>query len=100
MKVLVPVHHFPPRSNGGVENYTLRLARWLQSHGHEAEVICIEAIDQGPAGQIDARRETCHGLTVWRLAFDLLGADKRWSYDNPLLGDWFRNFIERSRPDI
>lgn len=47
MKILLAVHHFPPRYSAGAELYTYRLARWLLTHGHEAEVVCVETLDEG-----------------------------------------------------
>jgi glycosyltransferase involved in cell wall biosynthesis len=39
VRILLPVHGFPPTATAGVEVYTLRLARALQARGHEALVL-------------------------------------------------------------
>jgi glycosyltransferase involved in cell wall biosynthesis len=101
MNIVLPVHHFPPRYSAGAELYTFRLARWLQMHGHQAEVICIEAIDRGSSGVLEAVEDSYEGIAVWRLAFDMAQADDfRWTYDNPLLRAWFTAYFQRHRPDI
>jgi len=102
MKVVLPVHHFPPDYSSGAELYTLRLARWLIQHGHEAEVVCIRAIDRGRPDQLEAVRDIYEGVPVWRLSFDLLRAPQRglWTYDNALLGEWFDRYLAEARPDL
>lgn len=102
MKIILPVHHFPPRYSAGAELYTFRLARWLIKHGHDAEVVCIESIDQGIPGELQVVQDSYQGITVWRLAFNLIDAPERqrWNYDNPLIGAWFGGYLKRTRPDI
>jgi glycosyltransferase involved in cell wall biosynthesis len=101
MNIVLPVHHFPPRYSAGAELYTFRLARWLQEHGHRVEVVCIEAIDRPSSGELEAVQDNYEGIAVWRLAFDMAGADDfRWTYDNPLLSAWFASYFRRNRPDI
>lgn len=102
MKIVLPVHHFPPRYNAGAELYTQRLARLLQRRGHAVEVVCVEWIDRGEPGELSAAPGRYEGIPIWRLAFNLLGAAEqaRWRYDNPLLGDWFKRYLEQAQPDI
>jgi glycosyltransferase involved in cell wall biosynthesis len=102
MKIVLPVHHFPPDHSSGAELYTLRLARWLIQHGHEAEAVCIHAIDHGLPDRLDVTRNEYEGVPVWRLSFDLFRAPQRatWLYNNPLLGEWFDQYLQCHRPDI
>ena len=102
MKIVLPVHHFPPRYSAGAELYTFRLARWLQSHGHLVKVVCVEAIDQGAPGELRATADRYEGIPVWRLAFNLGSEENsaRVHYDNPLPGEWFANYLQRARPDL
>ncbi len=102
MKITLPVHHFPPHYSAGAELYAFRLARWLIAHGHDVEVVCVESIDQGNPGELQATEDRYQGITVWRLAFNLIEAPERlrWNYDNPLLGAWFAEYLERARPDL
>jgi glycosyltransferase involved in cell wall biosynthesis len=102
VKLVLPVHHFPPRYSAGAELYTFRLARWLQARGHQVEVVCVEAIDQGRPGELRAEQDTYAGIPVWRLAFNLIDAAerRRWDFDNPLIGEWFAGYLRRAAPDI
>ncbi len=64
-------------------------------------MVCIEAIDRGEPGELQAVADTYESIPVWRLAFDMARADDdRWSYDNPLLNAWFTAYFQRQRPDI
>jgi glycosyltransferase involved in cell wall biosynthesis len=102
MKIVLPVHHFPPRYSAGAELYTLRLARQLQARGHDAEVVCVEAIDAGRPGELQAEHDNYQGIPVWRLTFNLVDAPERqlWNFDNPLLGAWFAEHVRQARPDL
>jgi glycosyltransferase involved in cell wall biosynthesis len=101
MKIVLPVHHFPPRYSAGAELYTFRLARWLQAHGHQVEVVCVEAIDRGGPGELQVVEDRYEGIAVQRLSFDMVRAnDYRWSYDNPLLREWFAAYLAARQPDI
>lgn len=102
MKVVLPVHHFPPRYNAGAELYTFRLARWLLARGHAVEVVCVEAIDRGRSDALEVEADHYDGIPVWRLSFNLIAAPdrRRMDYENPLLNGWFRQYLERTRPDL
>jgi len=102
MKIVLPVHHFPPRYSAGAELYTYRLAKWLQAHGHEVEVVAIEDIESGDATKLEATHDHHQGIPVWRLSFNLLKSPQRelWEFDNPLLGEWFERYFQRQRPDL
>lgn len=102
MKIVLPVHHFPPGYSAGAELYTYRLARWLQAHDHDVEVVCIEAIDQGNVGELQAARDHYDGIPVWRIALNLVDDPRRpaHSYDHPALRRWFTDYFARTEPDL
>lgn len=102
MKIVLPVHHFPPRYSAGAELYTFRLARWLQQQGHQAEVVAVESIEEGSTGQLTVSADEYEGIPVQRLTFNLIEAAerRRWDYDNDLLGDWFGDYLLQSQPDL
>ena len=102
MKVVIPVHHFPPRFQAGAENYTFRLARWLAGHGHAVHVVCVESIDATPGSGVTSRTEPYEGIPVSRLAIDLAGAPDAFERGiaNPAIGAWFAELLERERPDL
>jgi len=101
MNIVLPVHHFPPRYHAGAELYTYRLAQRLQAHAHRVEVVCIEAVDRGAVGELEAAQDEYHGLPVWRLSYNLMD-DPDWHirYDHPRLGEWFADYVARTRPDL
>ncbi|MFV9505139.1 MAG: glycosyltransferase family 4 protein [Oscillochloridaceae bacterium umkhey_bin13] len=100
MKLLLAVHHFPPRYSAGAELYTFRLARWLIAHGHQAEVVCIETLDEGRAAGVTAEPDQYEGVPVWRLHLGLRNAPANWSYANPMVADWLAERMRAARPDL
>ena len=100
MRVLLAVHHFPPRYSAGAELYVLRLARELLQHGHQAEVVCVETIDVTKPFGVDVALDQYAGIPVWRLHLGLKGAPAQWSYDNPAIAAWFEQQVQLSQPDI
>ena len=100
MRIVLPVHHFPPRYSAGAELYTFRLARWLIQHGHEAEVVCVEHIDAHGANPIHARADVYEGVPVWRLDLDLHSAPSAWTFCNPAIREWFAGYLDERQPDL
>jgi glycosyltransferase involved in cell wall biosynthesis len=102
MKIVLPVHHFPPRHTAGAELYTFRLARWLIEHGHAAEVVCVDAIDVGEPGKLQVAQDMYQQIPVWRLSYNIMASPERsrWNFDNPLIGQWFADYLSRFQPDI
>ena len=101
MKIALISHHFPPHYSAGAEQYAYRIARELQRRSLTVEIVCVESITTGtltPACQT----ETYHGLLVHRLSFDVRQAPDifEWSFRNPELGQWVRDYLQRARPDI
>lgn len=102
MRIVMPVHHFPPRYTAGSELYALRLSKKLIELGHEVEVVTIESIDADVPGGISADMEPHDGVPAWRLRFNLLEASERevWNFDNPLLEEWFSRYLAQDPPDV
>lgn len=101
MRIVLAVHHFPPRYTAGAELYTYRLARWLNRAGHEAEVVCVESVQDG---DLTPRcvRDVYDGVPVYRLHINLKEAPDpvRWQFWNPQIGSWFADFLRAARPDL
>lgn len=102
MRLLLPVHHFPPHYSAGAEHYTLRLAHAMQARGHEVAVVAIEEIDAGAVDRVESQYDSYQEVPVWRLHFNLVDARERlrWNFDNPLLENWFANHLANHRPDL
>jgi glycosyltransferase involved in cell wall biosynthesis len=101
MKVVIPVHHFPPRYQSGAENYTFGLARALMRRGHAVHVVCVESIE-APRDMLSSREECYQGIPISRLTIDLANAADRFQRGiaNPAVGEWFATLLERERPDL
>jgi glycosyltransferase involved in cell wall biosynthesis len=100
VRVLLPVHHFPPRYSAGAELYTLRLARWLLAHGHEAEVVCVERVDYQRPSAFEVALEPFEEVPVWRLSLGMAGTPSRWRFDHPLINAWVAEHIAQTQPDL
>lgn len=102
MKVVLTIHHFPPNYSAGAEIYTFRLANWLVKQGHSVEVVCIESITHSTEHKLEHQHEIYEGLSVWRLYFHLQESPDPfyYSFDNPLIGAWFSEFLKQIKPDL
>lgn len=100
MKLLLAVHHYPPRYTAGAELYTHRLARWLIAHGHEVEVVCVEELNGDRPAALTARLDHHEGVPVWRLSLGMAGAPFSWSYDHPLINAWLAEHLAQRRPHL
>jgi len=102
LKVLLAVHHFPPRHIGGAEWKAHRIACRLREKGYEVQVICVESDTYGPAGQLEHTDELYDGIPVRRLFFNLpLSADPfRSSFRNLLIEQHLLSYLEDFRPDV
>ena len=104
MKVVIAVHHFPPRHTSGAELRTYRTAAWLRDHGHDVYVVCVEAIGSGNSNGsgLTFEDDTYDGLRVRRLSFNLATAPHpfRWAYDNPWIGHHLRDYLAELAPDL
>lgn len=102
MRILLAVHHFPPRYTGGAEWRALRTAKALAKRGHEVRVVCVESIYGPSGGGIKAEIDTYEGIVVERLSFDLSGSPDPflWSYDNPLVGSYIDRRISEFHPSL
>ncbi len=102
MRILLAVHHFPPRYTGGAEWRTYRTARALIARGHTVRVVCVEQIDAPNAHPIAWSDEDFQGVPVRRLRFYLATAPDWfvWSYDNRWIGEHLRELFAEFRPDV
>jgi glycosyltransferase involved in cell wall biosynthesis len=102
LKVVLTIHHFPPNYTAGAEIYTFRLANRLIQQGHTVEVVCIESIDHNNGQTLRYDHESYEGISVRRLAVNLVHAPDpfRYSFENPIIGEWFGQFLEATRPDL
>ncbi len=102
LRITYIVHHYPPAYRAGAEQYTHRVAAWMQSQGHDVEVVTLESINEGSSKRIEATRDLYEDVPVHRLRFKLVGApdELTWRYDNPLLERWVDDYLHTRRPDF
>ncbi len=102
MKIVIGVHHFPPRYTGGAEWQAFRTAQALQVRGHTVRVVCVEHVDRGPASGVDWEDDVYEGVPVRRLSFDWRAAPapRVFEYRNPWIGDHLRAWFADERPDL
>ena len=102
MRIVLAVHHFPPRYLGGAEWRAYRTAKALQAHGHSVNVICVEYIDGGPAQGVEWRDDVYDQVPVRRLSFNLSAAPDpfRWEYDNTWIGVHLSGLLLKRRAHV
>ncbi len=102
MKILIAVHHFPPRFTGGAEWETYRIAATLRARGHQVRVVCVERVDQGPKDGVAWEDDLYNGVAVRRLSFNRASVPDidRFEYDNPWIGKALEDLIHEFQPDI
>lgn len=102
MKIVIAVHHFPPRYTSGAELRAYRTAAWLRDHDHDVRVICVEAIDTGDGHDLAFEDDVYDELPVRRLSFNLAAAPDpfRWTYDNLWIGEHLREYLSELAPDL
>ncbi len=102
MRILLAVHHFPPRHTGGAEWRAYRTATTLQARGHTVRVVCVERIDAGPDNGVTWEDEIFQGIAVRRLSFNLAASPDpfRWEYDNIWIGEHLRGLLTEFHPEV
>ncbi len=102
LKILLAVHHFPPRFTGGAEWRAYRTAAALQARGHQVQVVCIERINQGEGAELTWEDDVYNGINVRRLSFNLASAPDpfRWEYNNPWIGTHLAGIMKQYQPDV
>jgi glycosyltransferase involved in cell wall biosynthesis len=102
MRIVIAVHHFPPRYTSGAELRAYRSAAWLRDHGHEVYVVCVEAIDDGDGRGLTYEDKPYDGLPVRRLSLNVATPPDpfRWSYDNLWIGEHLRGYLAQLRPHV
>jgi len=101
MKVAMITHHFPPKYNAGAEQYAYRVAKMLLKMGHQVDVVSVEANNSGTLDPV-CEMEEYHDIPVHRLFFNLELAPNPLEilFRNPYLGQWVKEYLDRSNPDI
>jgi glycosyltransferase involved in cell wall biosynthesis len=101
MKIIMGVHHFPPRYTGGAEWRAYRTAAALAQRGHTVSVVCVENIQTNAEPGGSWTDEVYENLPVRRLSIQIDTPPDRlgWVYDNPWIGDHLQDWLADQRPD-
>jgi len=102
VKIVIAVHHFPPKYTAGAEWRAFRTARALLQRGHTVRVVCVERIDAPEADGLTWLDEVYEGVPVRRLFFNLVNNHDNftWQYNNPLIGAHLSELLGEEQPDV
>jgi len=102
MRILIAIHHFPPKYIGGAEWEAYRTAKTLASRGHAVHVLCVEDINSSEINEITWDDTIQEGFTVRRLYFNSNNIPDRftWEYRNSWIADQLQQLILDFQPDI
>jgi glycosyltransferase involved in cell wall biosynthesis len=102
MRIVLAVHHFPPKYTAGAELRAYRTAKWLSNNGHDVHIVTVESVLDGPEDGVLWEDDVYNGLLVRRLSFDLTKGDDRftWEYDNPWISDHLHEYLAQNKPDV
>jgi glycosyltransferase involved in cell wall biosynthesis len=98
MRILLPVHAFPPRSTAGVEVYTLRTAKALGALGHD--VLVLAAVHDLAAEPYALRRRLHEGVQVAEVVNVHQSGTLEATYADPQLDRVAGSVLDAFRPDI
>lgn len=90
MKILLVIPYFYPKI-GGLENYALRIARGLQTNGHDVVVVTTSHLRK------EYQRETLFGIQIYRLPISFTLSN------TPISFAWFLDIddiIKKEQPDV
>ena len=101
MNILLITHRFLPRYVGGVEFYTLRLAKALQNLGHQALILTGEPAPQNDLS-VQALEKIYEGVPLIRLIYDYYRRPvSHWAaYSGPLITDQIEQVLRVYHPDV
>lgn len=102
MKVLLSVHHFPPKYTGGAELRALRTARALASRGHNIRILTVEDTREESAQGLSWVDSIQEGIPVRRLSINQESIPNPvvWEYLNPWIGENVGQLIDEWIPDL
>jgi glycosyltransferase involved in cell wall biosynthesis len=98
VRILLPVHAFPPASTAGVEVYTCRLARALADRGHD--VLVLAAVHDLAAEPYHVRWREHEGIAVAELPSLHLEGTLEATYADARLETAMQGVLERFRPYV
>lgn len=100
MRVVVVVHGFPPRAQGGSELYAEALARALRAQ-HDDDILVVTREQDASRPEYAIRRETRDGLEIAWINNTFAEAHRfEDTYRNVVIDDLAARLIDEQRPDV
>jgi glycosyltransferase involved in cell wall biosynthesis len=102
VRILLVTHFFPPHHNAGTENYTLGLARSLQSRGNDVQVLCAEDWASGDSYWNGVTEDEYHGVPVKRIHLNWAKAEdpNRVLYYSEHAKKWMSQLLDKESFDL
>lgn len=102
MRILLAIHHFPPKYHGGAEWRAFRTANELQRQGHKVRVVAVEQLDRSGVNGLVAHHDVFDGVPVDRLELGLPLDEMphQRSFHNAAIADYVSGVIGEFRPDV
>lgn len=102
MKVLIGVHHLPPKYTGGAEWRALRTAQGIQERGGEVRIVCVENPYDKSVPKIIFTDGELEGVPVRRYFYNHRKSPDpdHFEYDNLWLGEAIDAVIHEWHPDV
>ncbi len=101
MKIVLCCHKFLPQFTGGVEIYTLRLARTLKEFGHDVYIVTGELVTKGNLS-VEVHWGDYENIPTIRLVYDYdcRPVTHRASYSDPIITEQIYSILGELNPDI
>ena len=100
-RILLTIHHYPPRRVGGAELEARRLAQWLSAKGVAVRVVCIENLSRGPQTTLAFVDELDGAVQVWRIDLTIAESeDLALWHNSPLLRAHLDELMACWRPQL
>lgn len=102
MHTVYLTHQFLPVSIGGVEVYTLGLAKRALAAGHSVTVITYRETDSLNSADFAAQYTSYEGVPVVEIHYNLSISPRpmRYEYDNPFVSNLLRHVLLKIKPDL
>ena len=101
MNIAYALPHFPPKYVGGTERVVERLTHSMTARGHSVDVICVDQVNN-EKDRLECEDQEVNGFRVHRLILPVVPDENKmlWEYRNPLIGEWFLEFLKSRQIDI
>ena len=102
MKILLISNGYPPDQWAGTETYTAGIAQALHAQGHQVQILCGGKWQKGAHYWNGYSDHLEQGIPCRRLHLNWTKAPDpfRYLYDNPVVADFLRGYLDEIQPDL